>query len=92
MEVVEDETPHVQHKLKDVAIEEVEGVHAHGGDKFDIKTEICNLDDTKIVKERRGGGGGYRNTHEVLGELLMRPQYGSQFLVTLHPLFMAMKL
>lgn len=57
MEVVEDETPHVQHKLKDVAIEEVEGVHAHGGDKFDIKMEICNLDDTKIVKERRGGGG-----------------------------------
>ena len=90
MEVVEDETPHVQHKLKDVAIEEVEGVHAHGGDKFDIKMEICNLDDTKIVEEGRGGGEG-SNTHEVLGEL-MRPQYGSQFLVTLHPLFMATKL
>lgn len=46
MEVVEDETPHAQHKLKDVAMKEVEDVHAQGDDEYDFQMEIFILKDT----------------------------------------------
>ena len=56
MEVVEDETPYAQQKLKDVAMEEVEDMHAHDYDEFDDDMEICNFFDTKIM----GGRGALK--------------------------------
>ena len=54
MEIVEDDTPHAQNKLKDVASEEVEDMHAHDTNGFDDDMEICNLDDIEFMEERGG--------------------------------------
>lgn len=51
MEVVEDEIPHAQQKLKYVVMGEVEDVHAHDMNMFDNGMEICNLDNIEIVRE-----------------------------------------
>lgn len=74
VEVVDDETLHAYQELRDVAMEEVEDVHAHDSDGFDDEMENYNFADTENVGER---GGGAQNTHEALGELLM-PQARSQ--------------
>ena len=61
-----DEMPHMQQCLKDVALEEVEDVHAYDYDENDNEMEICNLVDTKIVKEsgrEMGEGGGVHSRH-----------------------------
>lgn len=89
-----DEMPHMQQCLKDVALEEVEDVHAHDYDENDNEMEICNLVDTKIVKEsgrEMGEGGGCT---QGIGELLV-PKLDHKPLVILHLtqlLFMPMKL
>lgn len=43
MEVVEDETPPIQHKLKDVSTDEVEDVQAQDSNKSGDEMEICNI-------------------------------------------------
>lgn len=43
MEVVEDETPHVLNKLKDVVMEEVERVQAQGANEYDDRWRITLL-------------------------------------------------
>lgn len=46
MEVVHYETPHALKKQKDVAMEEVEDVQAHGVDESNDEMKICNLANT----------------------------------------------
>ena len=46
--------PHAQQKLKNVAMKEVENVHAHNSDEFDDEMDVGNLVDIKIVRERGG--------------------------------------
>lgn len=53
MEAIEDETPHVQQKLKDIGVEQREDVQAHDSNEFDDEMEICNVVDIEIVGERR---------------------------------------
>ena len=54
MEVVEDEMPHVQQILKDVAMEEVEDIQTYDFDRSDDEMEIYNLADIENMG-RRGG-------------------------------------
>ena len=56
MEVVEDETPPIQHKLKDVSMDEVEDVQAQDSDKSGDEMEIFNIARWQR-KWGRGGGG-----------------------------------
>lgn len=55
VEVVDDETLHAYQELRDVAMEEVEDVHAHDSDGFDDEMENYNFADTENVGERGGG-------------------------------------
>lgn len=54
---------HMQWKLKDVGMEDIENMHAHNFDGFNDEMKIYNLADTKYVGERRGTS----NTHEASG-------------------------